>query len=423
VLSACVFVLIPTSAEAQNRSQARDSVFSIIGAKDKRVEIPFELINNLVVIEASLNGSTPMKFILDTGVGTTIISSLPVGEEIYLPNSRVVSLTGLGEGESVEAIYTNNNTLGLGRVQAENLEVLYLKENIFMLSSFMGTEVHGIIGYDMFASFAVELNYRAKEIYIYDTDEFEEKFQKLPNHRKWFKYPIHIEEKKPYINLVYQHKKDSDPTEIRLLIDSGSSNAFSLYDLTHEAIDIPKNRIETLIGVGLSGRVKGYLGRINMMQLGKFEFTKPVIAYPDSFAIRHAFGVGDRNGSLGGEVLRRFKVIFHFQDEYILMRKNRDFGDKFYYNLSGIEVNTPFPDLPVYVVSDIREASPADKAGVKTGDIIRFINGENVSKKDLNEVLYELQKNESSKIVLEVQRDSVYVKVNLKLENKLKVDD
>lgn len=414
---------MPAEVKAQNRSQPKDSVFSIIGAKDKRVEIPFELINNLVVIEASLNGSSPMKFILDTGVGTTLVSSLPLGEEIYLPNSRVVSLTGLGEGESVEAIYTNNNTLSLDRVAAKNLEVLYLKENIFMLSSFMGTEVHGIIGYDMFANFAVEVNYRAKELYIYDPEEFEDKFQKLPQHRKWFKYPIHIDEKKPYLDLVYQHKEDSEPANVRLLIDSGSSNAFSLYDLTHEAIKIPENRIETLIGVGLSGRVSGYLGRVKKMQMGKFEFKKPVIAYPDSFAIRHAFGLGDRNGSLGGEVLRRFKVIYHYRDGYILVRKNRDFGDKFYYNLSGIEVNTPFPDLPVYVVSDIREQSPAEKAGVKKGDIIRYINGENVSKKDLNEVLHELQKNESSNTVLEVQRDSVYVKVHLKLENELPVDD
>lgn len=423
MLSVFILFWVPNGVEAQNRSESKDSVFRIVGPKDKRVEIPFELINNLVVIEASLNGSSPMKFILDTGVGTTLISSLPPGEEIYLPNSRVVSLTGLGEGESVEAIYTNNNTFSLSRVEAENLEVLYLKENIFMLSSFMGTQVHGIIGYDMFANFAVEVNYRAKEIYFYAPDEFEEKFKKLPKHRKWFKYPIHIEEKKPYIDLLYQHKKDSEPANVRLLIDSGSSNAFSLYDLTHEAIKIPENRIETLIGVGLSGRVRGYLGRVKEMKLGTFEFDKPVIAYPDSFAIRRAFGLGDRNGSLGGEVLRRFKVIYHYQDGYILVRKNRDFGDKFYYNLSGIEVNTPFPDLPVYVVSDIREHSPADKAGVKAGDIIRFINGENVSKKDLNEVLHELQKNESSNMVLEVQRDSVFVKVNLKLENELPIDD
>lgn len=403
--------------------QDRRAEFNIMGAKDNRVVIPFELINNLVVVEANINGSSPMKFILDTGVGTTLISSIPAEEEIYLPSSRVVSLSGLGEGESVEAYYTINNTMNLGRIEAKNLEILFLRENIFMLSAFMGTEVHGIIGYDLFANFAVEVNYRNKEIFIYDLHEFEEKFKKLPEHRKWYKYPIHLEEKKPYIDMTYQHKESTRPVDLRLLIDSGSSNAFSLYDMTHQAISIPENRMETLIGIGLSGQVNGFLGRINKMELGKFRFDKPVVAYPDSFAIRHAFGLGDRNGSIGGEVLRRFKVIYNYRDEYILVRKNRDFGDKFYYNLSGIEVNTPFPDLPVYVVSDIRIGSPADKAGIKTGDIIRYINGDPVSKKDLNEVLHALQKNESSKMVVELQRDSVYVKVNLKLENKLMVDD
>lgn len=412
----------------QNRVFAQDvqsnqaTRFEIIGSREHKVVIPFDVVNNLIIIQASVNGSVPLKFILDTGVGTTLITTLPENVEIQLTSSRIVTLTGLGEGEGIEAYYSNENTLDIGRIKGKNIEVLFLKENIFKLSSFMGTNVHGIIGYDLFANFAVEINYDNKEIFIYDLDAFEDKFRALPRHWSWYKYPIYIEDKKPYIDVEYKHKEGDPYTKLRLLIDSGSSNAFSLYDLTHPDIKIPNTNIKTLIGVGLSGNVNGYLGRIKEIKLGDFNFIEPVVAYPDSFAIRHAFNLGDRNGSLGGEILRRFKVIFNYRDGYVLVRKNRDYGEKFHYNISGIEINTPIPDLPLYVVSSVRADSPAEKEGIERGDIVKYINGEPVVDMNLNEVINYLQKKQGTRIRLGVQRDSVFKRFNFKLENELITD-
>ncbi|MEQ8523319.1 aspartyl protease family protein [Gracilimonas sp.] len=410
---------------AQNTvlSETEKTTFNINGRPDRPVIVPFELINNLIIIEASVNGSVPLKFIVDTGVSNTLISSLPNGEEVFLESSRTVTLSGLGEGEPVEAFYADQNKLNIGRIEGNNVEILFLKTDIFKLSSLMGTYVHGLIGYDLFSQYAVEIDYQNKKLVLYDPVEFEEKFEELPKHRKWFKLPIHIEQKKPYIELDFKHNPGVSYTQIRLLIDSGSSNAFSLYTMTHDSIVVPQSNISTLIGVGLSGNVNGYLGRVQKMKLGsEYIFEQPVVAYPDSFAIRKAFELGDRNGSLGGEVLRRFKIIFHYKGGYILLRKNKDFGDDFNYNLSGIEVNTPVPNLPIYVISDIREGSPAQKDGVQVGDIIKYINGEAAARMNLNDVLNIFQKRQDSRIRLRVQRDSLYKSFRFKLENELKVD-
>ncbi|HET8864461.1 MAG TPA: aspartyl protease family protein [Gracilimonas sp.] len=400
-----------------------ETTFRIDGRSDKRVTIPFELVNNLIIIEASVNGSVPLKFILDTGVAKTLITSLSNGEEIYLRGTRTVTLSGLGEGEPVEAFYAVNNSLKVGNIEGSNVDVLFLKEDIFRLSLFMGTYVHGLIGYDLFSNFAVEINYLSKEIHLYDFEEFEEKFKKLADHRKWHKFPIIIEDEKPYIDLQFQHKPEAPHVPLRLLIDTGSSNAFSLYELTHEEVIVPERRINTLIGVGLSGNVNGYLGRIEEMELGDFDFDKPVVAYPDSLAIRRAFSLGDRNGSLGGETLRRFKVIFHYKGGYILVRANRDLGDEFHYNISGIEINTPIPNIPLYVVSDVRKGSPAETQGIQRGDVIRFINGEPTWELSLNEMLNYLQKDQGSRVLVGVERDTLYKKFRFKLDNELVVDN
>lgn len=397
--------------------------FSINGRNDRPVTIPFELVNNLIIIEVSLNGSVPLKLILDSGVTNTLITSLPNNEEIYLHSTRTVSLSGLGEGEPIEAFYSEKNQINIGKVVGTNVEIFFLKEDIFRLSSFMGTYVHGLIGYDIFANFAVEINYLSKEILLYDPKEFKEKFEKLPRHWKWHKFPITVEDDKPYVEMRFKHEPGINYSTLKLLIDTGSSNAFSLYELTHNNITIPESNISTLIGVGLSGKINGYMGRVKKMRLGEFVFDEPVVAYPDSHAIRRVFFLGERNGSVGGEVLRRFKIIFHYQEGYILVRANKDFGDRFHYNLSGIEVNTPIPNIPLYVVSEVRENSPADKEGIMKGDVIKYINGEPAARFDLNEIIAYLQKNQGSRVQLEVQRDTLFKRFRLKLDNELVVDD
>lgn len=421
-----IFLLDQKKVSAQDTELEfhQETEFEILGRKDRPVRIPFELVNNLIIVEASINGSVPLKFIVDTGVGNVLITSLPNGEEIYLNSTRTVSLSGLGEGEPVEAFYADQNLMHIGDVQGKGVEILFLKEDIFKLSSFMGTYVHGLIGYDLFSKFAVEINYLEKELILYDPEEFEEKFSELPKHRKWFKFPIIIEDRKPYIEVAFKQRPGVSYTPLRLLIDSGSSNAFSLYKVTHDKIVVPQSNINTLIGVGLSGNVNGYLGRVQKIKLGdEFIFEEPVVAYPDSFAIRRAFELGDRNGSLGGEVLRRFKVIFHYRDGYMLVRRNKDFNEDFYYNVSGIEVNTPVPNIPLYVVSEVREDSPADEKGIQKGDVLKYINGEPTARLSLNEILNILQKNQGSRIRVGVQRDTVYKSYRLRLQNELEVDE
>jgi hypothetical protein len=425
VITCWATALAENFIQAQNESLNKDSKFEILGQNDRPVTLPFELINNLIIIEASINGSVPLKFILDTGVGNTLITSLPNGEEIYLKSSRTVSLSGLGEGEPVEAFYSDDNLVNIGEsIQGKEIELLFLKDDIFKLSSFMGTFVHGIIGYDLFASFAVEINYINKQIILYDTEEFKNKFDRLPRNRKWAKIPIFIDDKKPYVEVDFKHKGGESYIPLRLLIDSGSSNAFSLYKMTHEEITVPKLRINTLIGVGLSGKVNGQLGRVKKMRIGgNYRLDEPVIAYPDSFAIRRAFTLGDRNGSLGGEVLRRFKIIFHYEGGYILLRENRDSGENFNYNVSGIEVNTPVPNIPLYVVSEVREGSPAEIEGIMKGDVIKYINGKAATTLELNEVINYLEKKKGSRLRIEVQRDSLYMQFRFRLGNELKVDE
>ncbi|SMO75350.1 retropepsin-like aspartic protease [Gracilimonas mengyeensis] len=416
----CLLGLLSGSAFAQTQ-QADSSYFEINGREDRRVTIPFELINNLVVIEAQINGSTPLKFIVDTGVRYTLITSL-YNREVYLNSTRIINLAGLGEGEVLQAYFSEGNILDIDRVSGRNMEVVILQEDIFKLASFMGTEVHGLIGYDLFKNFVVEINYKRKHIYLYKPEEFEEKFEKLPRHRKWHEVSLFLDERKSYVNVDYHSPVTDSTVPLRLLVDTGSSNAFSLYELAHPAIKVPENTIDTFLGTGLSGDVTGELGRIPSIQLDEFTFEEPVVAYPDSISIRRAFKIGKRQGSIGGEAFRRFKVIFHYQNEAMYMRKNSDFGDEFHYNASGIEVHTPIANLPYYVISDVRKGSPAEEAGVKVGDVIQYLNRRPVESYTLNEVHNRFYNKEGSRIRMTVLRDdTARLEFNFRMKDELQL--
>lgn len=417
-----LLLLLITGYSSLYAQRSASKVFEITENEARRVTIPFSLINNLIVVEARINNSAPMKFILDSGGNGNIITSL-YEDELYLNNVNTVRLAGLGEGSAIEAFQSLDNTIQIGdRISADSAEVLILKEDVFQLDKLMGTKIHGILGHDFFESFAVEINYRRKLLRIYESDAFNEKFRKLPEHRKWYALPILVQNNKSYLSTGYQHKTGDEFVPLRLLLDTGASNSFSLYESKDESIKVPEITINSVIGTGLSGKVIGEMGRVQSMKIGEFVFDEPVIAFPDSQSVRRVLRAEERKGSVGGDIFRRFKIIFHYENGLLYLRKNSDFNDEFYFNTSGIEVHTPIPDLPFYIVAYVREGSPAYLAGVEEGDIIKEINGRRAANLSMNDMIDYFQFKKSSNIFLKVERDSVVKDLNFKVEVQLVPD-
>src|ERR1700749_2513731 len=76
--------------------------FGITGHK-KRVEIPFKLVRNLVIVQLKINGQGPYNFIMDTGAGLMIITDPNLADSIYIPSKRLIKLTSCGSGGDYDA--------------------------------------------------------------------------------------------------------------------------------------------------------------------------------------------------------------------------------------------------------------------------------------------------------------------------------
>lgn len=62
------------------------------------------------------------------------------------------------------------------------------------------------------------------------------------------------------------------------------------------------------------------------------------LLFPDMETFNSIKRLGNRNGSVGGEILKRFNIVFDFRNKIMTIRKNGNFNIYFKYNLSGIDL-------------------------------------------------------------------------------------
>nr|WP_309756485.1 PDZ domain-containing protein [Flavobacterium sp.] len=413
-----------------------------------KISIPFKLINNLVFIPIKVNG-VELNFLLDTGVDETILFSLEDKKEVRFFNTERILLKGLGSQEAVEGLKSTNNLLEFDAMKFRNHMLYIILDPEFNLSSHVGIPVNGIIGYQFFRNYLVEVNYSKKKVVVYRETEK----NRLKIEKSFTKIPISIEKCKPYIQSTIV--QDNKEIPVKLLIDIGNSDAFWLFQDRSELIKVPTKNFEDFLGRGFSGDVKGRRALVNKFKMTDFEFNNPVVAFPDSISIKNVNMVVDRKGSVGGEVMKRFTVVFDYKNNQMFLKKNGNYNTPFSYNKSGVEIQQnglqwvqetvrmetvplsrqdnesggirvytsdfkyKFQLKPIYEIAYVRPNSPAAIAGLQKGDVIITINYNPIYKRTLQEINALFRSEEEKRITLEVERKSEILKFNFQLYNIL----
>ncbi|MCK4465963.1 MAG: PDZ domain-containing protein [Bacteroidales bacterium] len=393
-------------------AQDQWKIMSFVNPRAKTVSFPFKFINNLIIIPVIINDSDTLHFILDTGLSTTIMTELSMGDTLSLMYSRQVKLKGLGEGEPVDAIHSYGNIFYISGIKGINQDLLILLQNVFNLSSIFGTRVHGLMGYNIFRNFIVEIDYHHKIISFHNPEYYKPRRKR----KRTITLPLTIHNTKPYLvgTIILA---DNTEVPVKLLLDTGASHALWLDTKSHPGLKFPEKVADSYLGRGLSGDIYGKLGKIHGFSLGGFFFSSPIVAFPDSASVGNSSGLDDRNGSLGSEILRRFHVIIDYPNKQITFTPNNNFKNPFKLNRSGIDLEAPIPELPYYIISNIRKESPADRAGLKKGDELQYINNKNIRLLTINDIYNIFQDKAGKKIKLTISRGVFSFKVILYLED------
>lgn len=408
----------------------------------KKAVIPFQFINNLIFIPITVNGAE-LTFLLDTGVSDAILFSLE-NKELKLSNVEKVKFSGLGGSVSIDGLKSERNIGKIGdEIVNTSMSLYIIIDEEFNISPHVGIPVNGVIGYHFFKDHPIYIDYISKKITVYENADLLKKKIK-----RFEEFPITIEKDKPYLYAgveMTNEKKDS-----KLLIDLGNSDAIWLFPTLIKNFVYNRPNIDDFLGRGFNGDIYGKRSRIHNFYLGDFKFEKPLTAMPDEFSIQHVNLVENRKGSVGGEIIRRFTVIFDYPNKKLYLKKNRNFDDPFHFNMSGLDfkqdglewqedrlkietqksamVTTEvykdafqykFSLKPIFSITGVRKDSPAYEAGLKKDDKVISINGERTADMTLEKIVELMKSNEGRNITMVIRRKNEELTFRFMLEDPI----
>ncbi len=394
--SKCVVILLHIFLFSFFPAQAQFSGF-FIKEKNRKVEIPFNASNNLIIIPLSINGHEPLNFIVDTGVKSNLLFSRALGDSLGLNYSRKLSLVGADGITVLTASVSTFNTINLGKIEGVYQTLLVLDEEFIELESVIGIPIAGVIGYEFFKHNPVKVDFDSQIMTFYPHGYFRKKpigFRNLP---------VKIENDKPFIEAKIK-QEDKKELPVKLLIDTGANHGLLLNKETTEAIVLPKKHIYSDLGRSLGGDLYGFVGRTKKLQIAGLNFPNVVTSFPDENDFSHVILQSGRQGSLGADVLSKMILIFDYSNEKIFAKKGNKFKSKFEFDMSGITPRLIYTDEKRFYVFNLRENSPAAKAGVLVGDEIIAVNKLPKELWELPDLIKFLRSQKGANVLLTVKR-------------------
>jgi hypothetical protein len=375
--------------------------------------IPFDIVGTYVVLHVRINDNPPLNLLLDSGIGTTLITELTAGDSIVLDRTYKTILKGLGTGTDMQAWVSDSNNLKIGKLHLKNQTIMIMETDVFNLSKHTGTKANGILGSDFFENQIVQVDYTHDCIYLYDKNGF------IPP-KGFVSIPIRMEGHKMFMDVPIQDATGRIRT-VRMLIDTGAELTAWFRSYGNDPVPVPARKIRGYIGRGLSGDIEGSLGKLGKIWISNFQLTNPVVAFPDSASISGTSVNAQRDGTVGSQLLSRFDLIFDQEAGKLYVKPNYLYKKPFPYNMAGIEVVQDNDTYQLPEVLNVWENSPGQEAGVKAGDFILEINGINGFKTSINEIKNIFETRSKSTVQLILLRDGRTIHVKLKLKNLLQV--
>jgi hypothetical protein len=381
----------PEGIFARPEESAQDFQFAV---GTSALGIPIELNTVHIFLQARVNGSDPLWFVLDTGAQSSAVNKDTAGD-LGLEMAGKIEGRGAGEG-SVEVNLVPDVTFDLPGVKVTGQTVAAVP--LARIEELMGRPIDGILGYDFISRFVVEIDYENLKLNLYDKASYRHSGDGAV-------VPMELEGGTPRIEATIV-PQGRDPIQSRVLVDTGANVAVGFARPFTERNDILSTLTKKFLyegGAGIGGASKSYIGRIPEVDVGGLKFTSPVCGFSMD---KGGAGADPNNaGFLGGEILSRCTVVFDYEHGEMILEPNSNFGKPFRADMSGISWTTGGRgDFHTFKVRRLLPDSPGAEAGLEVGD--RLVSLDGVPADDLTiNALWKFFRSESRDVELTVERD------------------
>lgn len=311
------------------------------------------LTGGIVIVQATLdNNKDSLNFIFDTGSGGISLDSATVD---YLKLERTATsrtIKGIAGIRKVDFAF--NHRLNLPGLSVDSLD--FHINDYELLTSVYGIRIDGIMGYSFLRRYIVGLDYDKHEMKVFSQGSFT--------------YPRNSQFLRPQFSAIpIQQARVKDTREIlaRYYMDTGAGLCmlFSQSFVDDSSLLSKKRKIFNTQAEGLGGKKSMRLTVIKEVKVGPYKLRKvPVYIFDDDYNVTAYPTLG---GLLGNDIMRRFNVVFNYNEQLVCIKPNTHFREEFDYSYTGLGIYVV--DRFIKVVDVIKD-SPGDKAGFKPDDIV-----------------------------------------------------
>ena len=368
--------MIALSAGTLNLTAGPTTPATFDNASDQSTTIPFELFGNKIFLAVSVKGSEPLSFILDTGNKWAVIN-LARARSLGLHLGGDITVAGEGEKTGTGS-FVEGERFGVVGLKSFS-QPLFLAIPLDDIATRLGHRIDGLLGTDFIRQFVVDIDWIGKRLTLRGKAAFSYA-------GKGVSLPVTFDARShPLVKATVQLGPGREAPGI-FLVDIGSNRALALNSpfVKQEGIISSDRAVLPLRAFGAGGSVRGVTGRIDGLKIGGWVLKRPVAAFSQDE--KGALAGTDKQGSIGVEVLRRFRVIFDFERDRIILEPNARFDDPFEHDMSGVALEAIGPSFETLRVVALDDGSPAAALDMKVGDVVTTINGRPASAIGLSEI-------------------------------------
>lgn len=324
--------------------------------------IPTDVRGNLIYFRGRINDSDSLWMVLDSGASANAID---VGVARTLGLTIAEGGVAHGAGGTVEQGTVRNVTVQLPGATLSGTWLGAIPLDGFRVQT--GRAMDVILGRPLLSRSVVRIDYAARTLEI------------LP--AEGFRYsgpgtviPITFKQGLPYVTARITLPGRA-PLEGRFVIDLGSSQALILsapFVRDRRVLEAMPRTIEGR-GRGVGGQVQSRVGRISCLEIAGMRIDEPVTTLRVSD--QGMISAPGTTGNIGGEILRRFSVIFDYPRKRMILEPTERVGEAFEADMVGLGLRMGPEDSGTIQVDWVQPESPAAEAGMQPGDLIERVDG------------------------------------------------
>ena len=336
------------------------------------VEIPFEYSDHQIMVRVQVNDKKNLRFLFDSGA-----TSLVLNKELGITGTHLAD-TQFHEAEGVtkaEAIALGDLTLGEKGTQINVHNVAALLADLSQMSKLLGKHIDGIIGVNVMIGYIVEINYQKKVLQFYNARTFSVA-PRRPDNEKTFLIDLHPANLIAPVSVMLTTGQLHAKYDYDFLIDTGFGGFASIANTSAQEAGLLKNDTPRIVSTAftLTRQYSTSKIRADYLRFGSLDLTGRTVQI--DFRNNDAYG---QFGILGNRMLQNFRVTLDFAHrklwlERVIAPEKEEPDDSDHPSLGIAIRGTGFS----FVVESVKPNSPAQRGGVRPGDVILSINGQAV---------------------------------------------